>query len=604
MGKATNVHKKWIENFKKCPLVDRSLKSFKPAIARQLFYGRQDEGYPVDYPCGFQKFYNSHYELERSTAIETVLRFLHFIGIRVREEAVAEHLRIAPQDFHQILKKSYYLFRTLAHHREDLNLSNPFSENLGDIYFLIRIETGQGQLAIFDMDLPEMYNRNVRIPEGYEDDDVVKDLFFKIENSNESFFITGKAGTGKSTFIHFFAQKTKKKVLLTAFTGIAAMNAGGVTIHSFFKFPLRPILPNDEEIKVYPEYDQRRKIIEDIDTIIIDEVSMLRADILQAIDFSLRNNGGDPSKLFGAKQIIFVGDIFQLPPVTDSSSEVEDYLFKEYFRSEYFFDCKAYRDLNPIFFEFVKSQRQREDEEFVRLLDRVRGCSVDDATLDTLNERYDPTFIPDPDDFIITLTTNNYIAKAENDKRLREIPFMQYTFGSDMTGDFEDSRLPTNKVVYLKKGAQVIFIKNDLSGQRRWVNGTIGKIEFIAHDIIEVKLPDGSVHTLEKETWDHRGYKYDRAKGKVISEAKGTFTQYPIKLAWAITIHKSQGLTFNKVVIDMGSGAFVNGQLYTALSRCRTLSGIVLKRKIKREDIIQDQRLMDFYDRCRTEQKN
>jgi ATP-dependent DNA helicase PIF1 len=396
---------------------------------------------------------------------------LHFIGIRLRKEAVTSHLELAPGDFHLFMQKSFFLLRTLAHHRENLNINNPFSENIGDIYFLIRIETGQKQLAIFDSDVKDLSKRDFKIPEGYENDSIVQNLFDRIENTNKSFFITGKAGTGKSTFIHFFTQKTKKEVVLTAFTGIAAMNIGGVTLHSFFKFPTRALLPGDEDIKIFQENDPKRKIISDLDTIVIDEVSMLRADLLQAIDYSLRNNGGDPSKLFGGKQIIFVGDIFQLPPVTKETDDADRYLFNELYNSAYFFDCDAYKELNPGFFEFTKSQRQRDDLEFVHLLDKVRNCDVDDATLKTLNERYDPNYIPKKEDYVITLTTNNSIANTENSKRLDEIPLMLYTFKGDIKGDFDEQKLSTNGTLYLKKGAQVIFIKNDLSGDRRWVNG-------------------------------------------------------------------------------------------------------------------------------------
>lgn len=601
MASNYSIQKRWIENFNKSPLVDRPTKSFKKSVAWQLFYGRTDDTFPEDYPHGFERFYNSQYEYDRSDAVDTALKYLHFIGIKLRREAVVSHLQGAPADYHTFLKKSYYLLKKLAHHREDLDVANPYSENLNDIYYLVSIENGQGQLTIFEIDLPELYSKYVSIPDGYERDQTVTDLFYKIENSKESFFVTGKAGTGKSTFIHYFTQKTKKQVLLTAFTGIAAINVGGVTLHSFFKFPFRALLPNDEELKVLSEHDQRRKIIEDIDTIVIDEVSMLRADILQAIDFCLRKNGGNAAQLFGGKQIIFVGDVFQLPPVTNPASEVEQYLFNERYKSPYFFDCDAYRQLAPMFFEFRKPQRQKEDLEFVELLDKVRDCRVDAAALNKLNERYDPLYSPKPDEFFITLTTNNYIADAENDRRLRELNATPYDFSADVKGDFGEERYPGRQFLSLKKDAQVIFIKNDLSGRRRWVNGTIGKIEFIAHDLIEVRLADGSIHKVEKETWDHRGYKYDRSKGRVTSEAKGTFTQYPIKLAWAITIHKSQGLTFNDVIIDLGTGAFVNGQLYTALSRCRKLSGIVLKRKIKPEDVIQDNRLVEFYRSCLVE---
>lgn len=598
MASNHKIQKKWIENFGKCPLVNRELETFNKHIAWQLFYGKKDESYPTEYPSGFKAFHDTSFSTDRETAIETILKNLNFIGIRLSKSAVLSHLEIYPADYHNLLKKCFYIFKTLAHRPENFNIRDPYADNFGDITFLIRIETGQTQLSMFeDLNLPELYNKYVKIPDGYENDEIVKNLFERVERSTESFFITGKAGTGKSTFIHYFTQKTGKKVLLMAFTGIAAINVGGVTIHSFFRFPFRALLPGDEEIKIFEEYDQKRKIIEETDTIVIDEISMLRADILQAIDYSLRNNGGDHHSLFGGKQIIFVGDIFQLPPITNANDEVEKYLFNECYNSPYFFDCDAYQQLKPVFFEFKKSQRQKEDLEFVELLDKVRTCNVDQPSLDKLNERYNPAYIPKPEDFAITLTTNNDIANTENYKKLNELPFTKYEFVADAKGDFDEEKFPTNRMLELKKNAQVIFIKND--GQRRWVNGTIGRIEFIAQDIIEVRLPNGSVHKIEKETWDHRGYKYDRTNVKVTSEAKGTFTQYPIKLAWAITIHKSQGLTFDNVIIDLGSGAFVNGQLYTALSRCRKLSGITLRRKIRLSDIIHDRRLIEFYSKIR-----
>lgn len=597
MAQSHRIQKRWIESFAKCPLVDKQTNAFDGTIARQLFYGKKDDNYPDKYPHGFHTFYNSSYNNEKDEIIDTTLIYLKFIGIRIRKEAVESHLESAPSDLHLLLKKTYFILRTLAH-RQDLNVNNPYSDNFGDLDFLARIETGQAQLSIFEADLPIIYGRNATIPDGYGLDPVVGELFNKIENSSQSYFVTGKAGTGKSTFIQYFTQTSKKTVLLAAFTGIAAINVGGVTVHSFFRFPLRPLLPGDEEIKKFHENDQRRKIITETDTLIIDEISMLRADVLQAIDHSLRQNGGDPQKLFGGKQVIFVGDIFQLPPVSNESDEVEKFLFEELFKSPYFFDCDAYRDLTPAFFEFKKSHRQKEDLEFVNLLDEVRACTVNEETLSRLNQRVDPSFIPKPGDFTITLTTNNYVANTENYNKLAALSFTKYEFIADIKGDFEESQAPTQRVLELKKDAQVIFIKNDTSGERRWVNGTIAKIEFVAHDIVEVKLPDGSCHKLEKATWENRGYKYNRAQGKVISEVKGTFTQYPIKLAWAITIHKSQGLTFDNIIIDLGSGAFVNGQLYTALSRCRKLSGITLRKKIRQTDIIQDQRLMDFYSKC------
>jgi ATP-dependent DNA helicase PIF1 len=351
MATRYSIHKKWIENFKKSPLVDKQNQSFKKSVAWQLFYGKKSDDYPPNSPSGFEAFYNSHYELDRLDALDMALNYLNVIGIKLRKEAVLSHLALAPADFHLILKKCFYLIKTLAYHRENLNVNDPYSQNRNDIYYLVNIETGQSQLTIFDAD-PKLVSKNdFKIPDGYEDDPVVKELFSRIEGSNDSFFITGKAGTGKSTFIHFFNQKSNKQIALVAFTGIAAMNIGGVTIHSFFKFPTRSLLPEDDGIAIFPKESQRRKVIEDIETIVIDEVSMLRADLLQSIDFSLRNNGGDPDKLFGGKQLIFVGDIFQLPPVTNDSDDVEKFLFSELYKSAYFFDCDAYKLLGPQFFE-------------------------------------------------------------------------------------------------------------------------------------------------------------------------------------------------------------------------------------------------------------
>lgn len=593
-----SIEQEWLDNFARCALIDKEKMSLKSHYAHQLFYGRNDGAYPDTYPSNFKQLHKTYTELDVAEAIDELLPYLHFIGISMRKEMLISHLNEYPNDIHKVIEKSNYILKTFAHHGDRLNIHNPYQDNTDDIHFLLRIESGEsisgGQLAFFkDVEVPELYKKIANLPEGYENDAVVKNLFNRIEHTNESIFITGKAGTGKSTFVHYFAEKTKKKLLMVAFTGIAAINVGGQTIHSLFRFPFKPLMPEDDEITQFKKYSEKFKIIQSCQTIVIDEVSMLRSDILEGIDYSLRINGGNPYKPFGGKQLIFIGDIFQLPPVLNSNDEVQRFLFSEVYKSEYFFDSLAYKKFNPSYFEFKIPYRQKDDLYFVELLDRIRVCDVDESIINALNTRYNPRYTPDNEEFVITLTASNTIAISENTKRLKELDYSKFTFEAEITGDFKQDKYPTSKTLELKKNAQIIFIKNDVS--RKWVNGTIAKVDFISNDIIEIRLQDGTIHKLQKEVWENRRYKYDKITRKVASEVTGTFTQYPIKLAWAITIHKSQGLTFDNVVIDLGTGAFVNGQAYTALSRCRSLEGIVLKQKLRFEDIIADVRIINFH---------
>ncbi len=590
------IEKKWIANFAKSPLVDESSGNFKSDYAHQLFYERPAEStYPPDFPNNFSNFYFELANTDIQKALETCCVFLNFAGIGIDHKKAIEHIRQNPSDYKKFVEKCYYIIKTLAH-TQTIVLSNPFKDSFREIDYFARIESGEPQLNIFDepLYLPDLYSWFKNFPDGYEKNPIVKQLFERLEGSNESFYITGKAGTGKSTFIQYFAKKTRKNILMCAFTGIAAINVGGQTIHSFFRLPPKPLLPEDDEITKFEEYSKKYKLIQQIDTIIIDEVSMLRADIVEAIDYSLRINGGNPAKVFGGKQIIFVGDIFQLPPVANSNDELDNMLFTEHYKSKYFFDSHAYKRLNPTYFEFKISYRQGADQDFIKILDRVRVCDIDDDLLRNLNTRIDTSYTPKNDEFVITLTSNNSLAFNENHRRLDELLHTTFTFEAIIENEFKEKDYPTSKTLQLKRFAQVIFIKNDPAG--RWVNGTIAKIDFISNNIIEVRLQNGDIHKLEQATWENRVFQYDRTKRRIVSELKGKFTQYPIKLAWAVTIHKSQGLTFDNVIIDVGTGAFVNGQMYTALSRCRTLNGITLKRPVKREDMITDERIINFHE--------
>lgn len=411
-----------------------------------------------------------------------------------------------------------------------------------------------------------------------------------IQETNQSFFLTGKAGTGKSTLLKHIVETTSKNYVVVAPTGIAAVNVGGVTIHSFFQFPLRPLLPEDEDIKVFWKNSEKRKIICAMDTLIIDEISMVRADLIDGIDYSLRRNGGNPNLPFGGKQVVFVGDIFQLEPVTIRNSG-EQKIINEIYGSSYFYNAKVFERVNLFTVDLQKVYRQT-DPIFISLLDKVRIKETSHADIDKINRRVFSETELKKKEFAITLTTKNDLADRVNSIKLSELKTNPFTYTAEVSGDFEESKYPTEPEMSLKEGAQVIFIKNDTD--KRWVNGTIGQVYELTDTTIKVKLKDGSVHSVEKKVWENIKYQYNKDKKKIEQEIVGTFKQYPLKLAWAITIHKSQGLTFDRVVIDFGDGTFASGQAYVALSRATTFEGLFLKQKMQTTDIYIDEEIKDF----------
>lgn len=417
--------------------------------------------------------------------------------------------------------------------------------------------------------------------------------FNELENTSRHLFVTGKAGTGKSTLLQYFRHKTTKNIALLAPTGVAALNIKGQTIHSFFQFKpdITPEAVNDIIVR-----KTKRRMYEQLEAIIIDEISMVRADLLDCIDAFLRLFGPEYSKPFGGIQMIFLGDMYQLPPVV---SREEESIFRTVYTSPYFFSAKVFSQIDLKILELKKIYRQK-DENFIHLLNALRHNELQDHHLHAFNSRHQTRTLFNAQDFYITLTTTNAIAEKVNATQLKNLAGQEYLYHGIISGEFERKSLPTQEALCLKKGAQIMMLNND--SEKRWVNGSLGIIEDIrtsaGDDIIFVKLENGQTVDVKKYTWEISQYYFDVDAESLASKVIGYFTQYPLKLAWAVTIHKSQGQTFERVVIDVGYGTFAHGQMYVALSRCTSLDGIILKKPIAKSHVLMDNRIHEFMTKC------
>ena len=413
-----------------------------------------------------------------------------------------------------------------------------------------------------------------------------------IENTGTHLFLTGKAGTGKTTFLRRLKEQSPKRMVILAPTGIAAINAGGVTIHSFFQLSFAPFVPETTFNSSQTHYrfsKEKRNIIRSMDLLVIDEISMVRADLLDAIDSALRRYR-DREKPFGGVQLLMIGDLQQLAPVV---KENEWEMLKNYYETPYFFASRALRETVYMTIE-LKTVYRQSDTFFLSLLNKIRENQADDEVLNELNRRYQPGFRPRKEEGYIRLTTHNYQAQKVTDNELASLPGQTYSFRAEIDGTFPEYLYPADEVLTIKAGAQIMFLKNDPSSEKRYYNGMIGEVAAVNDAGMIVRGKDnGDEFQLLPEEWGNYKYVLNEETKEITEEIEGTFRQYPIRLAWAITIHKSQGLTFERAIID-ARNSFAHGQTYVALSRCKTLEGMVLESPLRREAIISDSTVDDF----------
>ena len=410
-----------------------------------------------------------------------------------------------------------------------------------------------------------------------------------VENTGRSIFLTGKAGTGKTTFLKTIVKNSRKRPIVVAPTGVAAINAGGVTIHSFFQLPFNPYVPGSKLESKFDFGREKRKIIASIDLLIIDEISMVRADLLDAIDTVLRRFR-DHYLPFGGVQLLMIGDLAQLTPVVTAEDEQ---ILKPYYDTPYFFGSKALQQIDYVTIQLDHVYRQQ-DMSFIDILNQIREGHPTPEALSILNSHCKPTFIPKPDEPYIRLTTHNQLANYYNDTELKKLSGRSYLFHAEISGTFPDFSYPTAETLELKQGAQVMFVKNDPSAEHLYYNGRIGRVTYVdAYKILVLCEGDNEAIEVEPLEWENTRYTLNEETREIETEVQGVFKQYPLRLAWAITIHKSQGLTFDRAIIDANQ-SFAPGQVYVALSRCRSLEGLVLASPLGTRAIINDERVDSY----------
>jgi ATP-dependent DNA helicase PIF1 len=426
----------------------------------------------------------------------------------------------------------------------------------------------------------------IRKPRDFDLTPEKEAVIYTLENTNQNIFLTGKAGTGKSNFLKYFRATTNKNIVVLAFTGVAALNVQGQTIHSFFKFHPQTTIDG-----IYRKKDDDNEIYKELDLIIIDEISMVRADLMDFIDKFMRLNGKYPEEPFGGVQILAIGDLYQIPPIVGRE---EKRFFSEYYQSPYFFDSHSYQQANFVQKELTEMYRQdqKAQNKFIKTLDNLRTCSFDQNDIDLINTRLEVNYQKPKGKFVISLVPTNSKAEEINSFELDKLKVPGQVYKGTISGKFPEKNLPTAKRLVIKKGAQVMLLNNDPEG--KWVNGDIVKVMRTSYDYVRVLFDDGRLEDIRAIKRDSIRFIFDEEAQTVEPEIIGSFTQLPIKLAWAVTIHKGQGKTFDQVHLDFGTGIFASGQAYVALSRCRTLEGMTLTSPLKSDYIFTDKRIREF----------
>jgi len=588
MNKSEKTIKEWVENFRNSVVYNKEASSFDPAIAKRIFKG-SNKSCSIEVPANFLKFSIERRNYKYYDIIKKLINYLSAFGIVINPDKLKQYIGASITRLNLIMDKSHFIIFKLANTKNVIDRENPFQECMSQVIFLAKVENGIiDREYLFDPKISQSsyFKEKLSLPDNFTLLPNWKVLFDEIENTNNNFVLYGAAGNGKSVFLKYFLMNTSKKVLVLGTTGKAASLISGNTIHSVFQFK-KGLLAGKQSVKILNQRWLNFEALKKAETIIIDEVSMLRSDVFHAIDISLRRNVGDAGYLFGGKQIILVGDFYQLPPVVNYDNSIEKYYFQS--NSKYFFQTTLFaNNMKFKLIEFKIPFRHSDDPILFQILNEIRNVfieenrEIDEKILRIINSQIIDKLPDKMPPFTTILTNDNYKVKVHNNYFLEKVSSQEFIYEDEKEGTFSYKNKPFITHLALKVGVPIMFLNND--EKKRWVNGSLGVVDSLEEDSIKVRLVNGETHKIEKVTFsnDQDVLKFDNIK----SETIGKITRYPIVLAYAMTIHRSQGDTLENVIIDLRGNKPLEGRLlYTALSRVKKLSAIQLfGRALTKED--------------------